>query len=418
MKKPVEFPFPVTRHGRTGEIYRLGNGTFKTHFRFGGTPRQNTFGSFDAAFLFLDKEFSTLDSNQANSRTLYPVSQNLQYYYDLEQRLRTEGNGETLAQAVDFLIARSRHGRFEPKTVSACMAAFLRYQETQGVTKIHGKTLKKHFKGFEKDFGFRLIHEISTQEITDWLASQVDPKAKKQWSVKTRRSVRGSLVSLSIYAQEQLKALPKNEKTEFQLVKNAKPDTKKPVEIYTPTELEKLLLKALETDIELLPGLIVGNFLGLRPYEFHAESLSRPPLTWEEFNWDDKVLHVTGQKVRTKSTRDIPIQPAAEAWLEPFKELTGSMWRYTKAYEDKMNALRRKAGVESLHDGYRHSYCSHRIRQLKQNFDLLAAEMGNSPREIQASYKRNVTDKQADAWFGLMPPADYQKKVAFALEHC
>jgi hypothetical protein len=36
--------------------------------------------------------------------------------------------------------------------------------------------------------------------------------------------------------------------------------------------------------------------------------------------------------------------------------------------------------------------------------------MGNSPREIIRSYKRNVTDAEANAWFNL-PPAHYWDAV-------
>ena len=72
-----------------------------------------------------------------------------------------------------------------------------------------------------------------------------------------------------------------------------------------------------------------------------------------------------------------------------------------------MLRLAKKAGVRRIYDGLRHSYASYRIRHLKGNLDQLAEEMGNSPREIIRSYKRNVTDAQANAWFDLMPPAHY-----------
>ena len=72
-------------------------------------------------------------------------------------------------------------------------------------------------------------------------------------------------------------------------------------------------------------------------------------------------------------------------------------------------------GVKSIYDGFRHSYASYRIRQLKNNLPELALEMGNSPREIVNSYKRNVTDAQAEEWFSIMPPPDYAEKVSAAL---
>jgi hypothetical protein len=68
-------------------------------------------------------------------------------------------------------------------------------------------------------------------------------------------------------------------------------------------------------------------------------------------------------------------------------------------------------GLRRIANGQRHSYASYRIRQLKGNLDQLAEEMGNSPREIIRSYKRNVTDAEANAWFNLMPPVRYWDAV-------
>ena len=41
--------------------------------------------------------------------------------------------------------------------------------------------------------------------------------------------------------------------------------------------------------------------------------------------------------------------------------------------------------------------------------------MGNSPAEIIDSYKRNITDAQAGAWFSIMPPPEYVEIVSAAI---
>ena len=76
-----------------------------------------------------------------------------------------------------------------------------------------------------------------------------------------------------------------------------------------------------------------------------------------------------------------------------------------------MIAVRKKAKVKSVYDGFRHSYASYRIRQLKGNLVELAVEMGNSPKELIDSYKRNVTDAEANRWFAQLPPRDYAKRI-------
>lgn len=78
-------PFRFEKNGRTGKIYRLGNGTFKTAFTFAGLPNQNTFKTPQAALEYLDREFSKLDTQSENSLALHPLNGNVKSYSELEQ---------------------------------------------------------------------------------------------------------------------------------------------------------------------------------------------------------------------------------------------------------------------------------------------------------------------------------------------
>jgi len=46
----------------------------------------------------------------------------------------------------------------------------------------------------------------------------------------------------------------------------------------------------------------------------------------------------------------------------------------------------------------------------------VAYEMGNSPREIIDSYRRDVTDQPAKDWFSIVPPDDYHDAVSALLK--
>lgn len=412
----VLFPFAFEKNGRKGRIYKLGNGTYKTHFLFAGEPKQNTFKKFETAYAYLEGEFSSLDHRRSDALSLNPLNSDVRTYSELEQLLRAEGNGATLREAVTFFLAHQHNRQFKPITFVESAEAFIDSQRANNISNIQIKTLQKHFRSFGENFGSRKIHEITALEVNKWLATRKSKKTHTAWSPKTRRSVRGSLVSLSLFAQNILRAIPDQGKTEFQKVGNPKPDNRPAVEIYTPNEFRSLLVAAIEYSIDLIPGLVLGGFEGLRPYEFHGEGLKRGCLGWDALNWNDSLVHVVGQKIRSKATRDIPFHNAAKKWLQPFRHLTGPMWLYKKAYEDKMNSLRKRAGVQSIHDGYRHSYASYRIRKLGQDLPQLAAEMGNSPTEILNSYKRNVTDVLANTWFSeIEPPSNYDVRIEAAL---
>ncbi len=52
----------------------------------------------------------------------------------------------------------------------------------------------------------------------------------------------------------------------------------------------------------------------------------------------------------------------------------------------------------------RHSFISYRVAKIK-NVNEVAMEAGNSPDMIFKHYRELVTEKEADAWFGVTPDA-------------
>jgi len=366
--------------------------------------------------VYLDKEFNTLDTELAESESQFPLARDRKHYYELEQKLKAASDDATLWKAVDFYLAHHKTKKFSPHTVEVCSEKFIQSGIANELSSSQVKNLKKHCGRFSRTFGKRKIHEIDAGEIQQWFESQKDEKTGKPWQSKTKRNYKGSLVSLSLYARDTLKAIPyNNEETEFQKVKVPKKQSNLPVDIYTPQEMKRLLNKAIETDIDLIPILVLGGFMGLRPAESHGQEADRGRLCWDHFVWNDKFLPVYGQKIKTKATRDVPIPANANAWLKPFKNLKGEIWKLKKAYDSRFYKLRKEAGVGSIHDGLRHSYCSYRYRILKGNVDQVADEMGNSREEVIRSYKRNVTDRDASAWFGIIPPSDYPKLIKIVL---
>jgi len=166
-KNNIRFPFIFEGNGRTGRIKKWGKGKFGTYFVFAGAKKRNSFRTFDAAYKFLEAEFSKLDTDKANSLSLNPLNQDVRTYAELEELLRKEGDGATLRDAVAFYLAHHRHKRFEPKTFSECSTIFIQHQKGNNISPIQIKTLEKHFRRFEQDFGTRKIHEITTMEISD-----------------------------------------------------------------------------------------------------------------------------------------------------------------------------------------------------------------------------------------------------------
>ena len=275
----VRFPYVFEKHGRHGRIKKWGDGKFGTYFVFGATKFRNSFRSFEAAWNYLDQEFSKLDADRTNSLVMHPIRHDVKTYSELEQILREKGDGATLREAVEFYLNHHQHKKFIPKKVNACVEAYLAEERSRNHSALHVRTLSRHLGHFIKTFGHREIHDVAAKEISDWLRG-FRQEDGSPWAVKTRISVRGTLVGLFIYARDIVKAVHSQEKTEAQLVKNPQRDAKDEVGIYTPEQMRTLLFRALSTDITLIPALVFGGFEGLRPDEFHGENVQerRSPL--------------------------------------------------------------------------------------------------------------------------------------------
>jgi integrase len=317
---------------------------------------------------------------------------------------------------VDFYIANHKKKKLVPHTVKECMDKFIASRVANGASAAQIKNLKKHCGRFAKSFGSRKIDGIDSSEIETWLLEQKDERGKTPWEPKTRRNYRGSLVDMANYARRVLKAIPDNGgDTEFQKVPTPKVPPKKEVEIYYPEDLEKLLATALEEYVDFIPMIVLGGLMGLRPNECHGEEATRPRIQWDAFNWQDKYLAVWGQKINSKATRHVPVSPNAMLWLKPFKSLKGNIWNGKSSYDNRFKAIRHLAGVKDVYNGLRHSFASFRYRILKDP-DKVAEEMGNSREEFYRSYRRNVTDAQAAAWFAVNPPKGYNQKITRLLK--
>jgi integrase len=415
-RKRITFPYPFSKNGRNGKIYETKTGIFKTHFIFAHKNYQNTFATFEKALEHLDEEFNKLDADSVNSQSQYPLSRSRKDYWELEQRLKLESDGASLWQAVDFFLTFHKKKSLKPKTVHEVIDEFLASSNSSGTTKLQIRTLKRHLGHFEKSFGSRKIHTLEMQEISKWLDAAKDKRTGELWSAKTKLNTRGSLASLGTFAKR-IQAIPSmGEPTEFDKVPTPRVHFVTEVEIYTPDDLHNLLTEAADSDPELLPLIVLGGMLGLRPYEAHGEDVDRPKLSWEAFDWEENTLNLIHQKVRTKRFRSIPLQKSAIQWLRPYKTLKGVIWKWRTAYDGRYAALREKSGVRSIDDGLRHSYASYRIKQLEGNIEALAEEMGNSPDQITRHYKKGVSMAESSKWFGIMPPRGYGGKITAALK--
>ena len=170
------------------------------------------------------------------------------------------------------------------------------------------------------------------------------------------------------------------------------PTTDKSKIIITPEQYRKMLHAC---SSEILPVMALRGFCGIR----REEALR---LNWDDIWGRKDHIEIPAEKAKTKERRLIPRFAALEAWLNPYRNMVGRVWkRSNNVFGHAQNSLYKQIGV-SGDNVLRDAFATYRMAEL-QNESQVAHEMGNSPRMIYKSYRELATPDEAERWFNIFP---------------
>jgi hypothetical protein len=170
-----------------------------------------------------------------------------------------------------------------------------------------------------------------------------------------------------------------------------------------------LLVKAYaQNEADVLVWLVLGGFLGLRPFEaYHAY--------WSGVKWETSEFRVEADWSKTRRSRVLPIQPNAMEWLRIAHDLRKRDERifpnhntFTHRFVDWREANHDMEFWRDKQDILRHSYGTHRMAVLR-NAHQVAEEMGNSVAIVRGHYDAVLEPSKAALWWQVGP--DKQENV-------
>jgi integrase len=152
--------------------------------------------------------------------------------------------------------------------------------------------------------------------------------------------------------------------------------------------------------------LTIGAFAGLRAAEIER-------LDWSEVDLEEALIEVTAKKAKTAQRRVVTILPNLMRWLEPYRQLSGSVvpanlrWLLLDARE--------QAGLKEWpSNALRHSYASYHLAKFR-DAAALALQMGHTGTNlIFKHYREVVKPRDAALYWNIAPATDAEKVVAFA----
>ena len=169
--------------------------------------------------------------------------------------------------------------------------------------------------------------------------------------------------------------------------------------VLTPEQAETVL-RICERDYpEILPAVALGMFCGLRRGEIER-------IRWDAVNFASGVLTVGPKVAKTRSIRVVELQPAALAWLLPYRRTSGPVVPEGVKFEMVFRQVRRHARMNETwpHNALRHSFASYHLATF-QDAAKTALQLGHvgGLGVLFNHYRGLVTRQQAETFWNIRP---------------
>jgi len=174
-------------------------------------------------------------------------------------------------------------------------------------------------------------------------------------------------------------------------------------EIYSVKECCALLQTAREKHPELLPGVAIGLFAGIRVYEMLR-------LEWRNIDFEENMIDLPAAITKRRRRRSIPIEATLKSWIgetRPSEKVDDCKVLPFAGYGGWRTAIRKlasDANVEWKQNALRHSYASYWLA-VHNDLTKLALQMGHigGLEVLHRFYHRSVRAKEATLFWALKP---------------
>jgi integrase len=313
---------------------------------------------------------------------------------ECQKRLKEADADVSLTKAVDYYLLHAMPAGGK-KTFSEVAEKFLISREKIGCKPKTMTQYRSYIKVINKEWAEEYIHEISQEDLEDWLA-------ESEWAPRTRKNYIVTLTTMMGFA------ITRKYRVDNPAAQVERPILDdKPPGILTPAQAGMLFDAAKECMPEMITPIAIGLFAGLRRSEICA-------LDWSEIDLDERHIEIKGTKAKTRQRRLVSISDNLLAWLQAYSQDSGPVAPNVDLFGEKLKHLvhgrpktdddpgRPAIVAEWPHNALRHSFGSYLYGKCK-NENLTAAEMGNSPAMVFKHYRALVKPPQVEAYWKIMP---------------
>lgn len=400
--KAERFPLSIKAGSSSVKIYREnrpdGSVYYKLSYHLGGKRHRPSFANLCEAKNEAQAKAAQLargdvDAMQLNGKDRLAYGRALEAIRTLGMPLDAAAidyaearkilKNNSVLDAARFYMRHHGHG-ITGKSVSEAYAAFLEAKTKAQRSSLYLKDIRLRVGTFAKSFSCE-VRQLSAQDVADWLEAL---------DVTARTVNNTALLLRTFFGFCQTRQWLSKDVDLMERV-TRKTQAKKDIEIFTPSELRKLLHAA---NPRLATAIAIQAFAGVRTAEVMR-------MTWDDLERRNGYIEISASKAKTASRRLIPIPTNLSAWLRRKKKEgdENRVWPVIESeYYEQLAKLAEKTGVPWKKNALRHSFISYRVAESK-DVAATSLEAGNDPKIIFRNYRELVTEKEAKEWFGIVP---------------
>ena len=336
----------------------------------------------EAETLFKQKQIER--ENYGTAGLSFTERQRAEY---LECAEKLQPFGMTIRDAVNFYLPHL-HATGRTCTIAQLVDEVLKIKAADGASERYLRDLRSRLLQFSRSFDGKLVSEITSLQIDEWLRSLTDQETGRTLSPVTRNNFRRVLIVAFNFARSRGYCI------ENAVEKTARAQvTEGTIGILTVDQTARLLESAAA---ELKPYVAIGAFAGLRRAELER-------LDWKEIDLEANLIEVLAKKSKSARRRFVRVQPNLANWLHPYADRSGSV--VPSNYRELLDNARKSAAIDEWpQNALRHSFASYHLAKFN-DAAALALELGHTNSNLVFQhYRQLVKPKQADRYWHIFAP--------------
>lgn len=331
--------------------------------------------------------------------------------------------GISLSEAVEFALPRLRPSggdRTFSEVIKEIKAEKLEMLKSGTLRENSEKAFRLRSQKVEDAFGASLVRDLTLEEAKNWIVSlDLAPRTKKN-ELNCLSEILLHSVARKYVSENVLDGLTRSDRSRLYGV-----DEDREPEILNPEEADSLIRAAHKhKKLDLLAAVTLGLFCGIRTEEIKK-------LEWQDIHLDEGFVTIGRDIAKKRSIRNVTLCDNAQKWLSLCTDKTGFVTRsdFFCDYDRRFNKLLRNAGfTEKIEEdgktiekvvwkknAMRHSFGTYHFA-LHGDSIKTSNELGHRQGDgvLFSHYRALATKKQAEKYFGIVPPANANKVVKFA----